>query len=1009
MAYEILSIGDAEMLHSAFQGAAMIFGNNNLNKLINAGFTLGLLMISFRYLTNQEFPLRHGIVGIIMYSTMFIPKDTVIIEDVYTGETRAVANVPLGLAAPMSIISTMGVTMTDMFETAFSTPTEASLLENGYLNSLNTLIKLRNIGAGTYNSNSLIEGDLGKSINSYIENCVMFDLELPTGPHEVTKESLQKSKDLWLSMKTTFINIDLLVKLPTQPDGVQKNCKDAYDAITLYLNDYPFKHALDLHVSGMLGIKESQGTAVDAIESASAALGNIIDDSQKFMENALLASYLKDGPQAFIARPAKDQLNLQWASEQSMFNEIEKPLLAFIEVFTVATSPIVAFLSTLGPIGMSMMVRYVQMMLWIALWGPVMAICNLYITIATTRSLEIVSMNAISNGSGLEAMIMHDQVYAELEKWLSAGGMLASSVPALSLMLVYGGSVAATNLSGKMTSGASSKINTSSMAPDPISVDSPIKFGARQELSPNVGAKRSGMADTVFSASSTFGRATQSARDSLRSASSSASETLSKMNQISNRSGTMSSQASAVTSAMNKTITDGSSWSSSDGKTTSSSQKMSEQESEQVTAAVQGALGAKLGGNKSIFGAAVESQLIANSGWGAARAKEIADLSSHVVNSGMLGSDITTTSSGTSNTSTNQSFESSEEMEALGKQYQSQLQAVKQASEKYTQTSSLQDSSVKSLSMPYQDLARRLVNSGALADIKNAQEKLRSEMGANDYAALSKNAQYEINNSSAVLEPGSHERDALSGFLMLNEQDPAKAAEIVNRILMPTNTESGVPFGHDAYANDSVGVDGIVSQQMANGFRSKASGDGEDFDGDDGSNSGKGKGSSGSVGVQHSGLGHQIPHHEQGSARKTMTHTAEVKNKETSSHGSGGKSGNPNLKSKVANELSGHKNKDQFDAYLSKFKDGEHLNPDKVNGTEMLLNAGKNWSNAVDDIARDGTIEAHKKIDPIQNDITNAAKQSVDAIKESFGINKKERSKSDLPNLPSNNDRPPIK
>jgi conjugal transfer mating pair stabilization protein TraG len=74
MAYEVLSIGDAEMLYNAFQGTAMIFGNNNLNDLIKAGFTLGLLLISFRYLTNQEFPLRYALAGLILYWVMFIPK-----------------------------------------------------------------------------------------------------------------------------------------------------------------------------------------------------------------------------------------------------------------------------------------------------------------------------------------------------------------------------------------------------------------------------------------------------------------------------------------------------------------------------------------------------------------------------------------------------------------------------------------------------------------------------------------------------------------------------------------------------------------------------------------------------------------------------------------------------------------------------------------------------------------------------------------------------------------------
>ena len=143
-------------------------------------------------------------------------------------------------------------------------------------------------------------------------------------------------------------------------------------------------------------------------------------------------------------------------------------------MFTVATSPIVAFLATLGPVGVTMMVRYFQMMIWIALWGPVMAVCNLYITIATTRIMETLTTQAVDNGSALSAMVMHDQLYQTLEIGLSAGGILASSVPALSLMLVYGGSVAATNLSGKMTSGASSSVNPGRLAPDPISMESPM-------------------------------------------------------------------------------------------------------------------------------------------------------------------------------------------------------------------------------------------------------------------------------------------------------------------------------------------------------------------------------------------------------------------------------------------------------------------------------------------------------------------------------------------------------
>ena len=467
MTYEVISIGDGEMLYNAFQGVAMIFGNGSMEKVAKSGFIIGTMLISMLYLTNQEFPLHHILVGMTMYSVMFVPTDTVTIEDVYTGDVRVVANVPIGVAMPMSVISTMGVGMTEMFETAFSTPSEASMLSSGgigtggYLNALNTLIKLRHIGIGTTGSNAGWEGDIGKTINLYIENCVMYDLELASDYHEVTRESLEKSPDLWDAMKTTFKNIDIMTFLPSAPEGAQKSCKDAYDALNTYLNDSGNIDKTDLYVAGLLGITDPAQRADDKIDRAASALSLAGFESQKFMRNALLASYLKDGPSAFIMRTGQEQLNLQWASEQGMFNEIARPLMAFVEMFTVAISPIVAFLTTLGPIGMTMMARYVQMMLWIALWGPLMAVCNLYITIVTTRALKVIADNAADNGSGMEAMIMHDELYRTLETWLSAGGMLASSVPALSLMIVYGGSVAATNLAGKMTAGASSSVNPS--------------------------------------------------------------------------------------------------------------------------------------------------------------------------------------------------------------------------------------------------------------------------------------------------------------------------------------------------------------------------------------------------------------------------------------------------------------------------------------------------------------------------------------------------------------------
>jgi hypothetical protein len=157
-------------------------------------------------------------------------------------------------------------------------------------------------------------------------------------------------------------------------------------------------------------------------------------------------------------------------------------------------------------------------------------------------------------------------------------------------------------------------------------------------------------------------------------------------------------------------------------------------------------------------------------------------------------------------------------------------------------------------------------------------------------------------------------------------------------------------------------------------------------------------------------------------ANKAMAHSASSENKTARSQGFGAKNsqagfgskpaGNSSrvgdLKAKVASELSGYKNKDRFEPYPAKFKEGGNLNPDEINGTNMGLKAGKNFGNAGNDLARDGANAANNKIDSLQNDISNAAKQSVDSFKETFGMNDKKPSKSDIPHTPSDNDLPPI-
>ena len=59
-------------------------------------------------------------IGFVLFSILFIPKQDVVIEDVYTGNVRTVANVPWGIAMSGSAISSVGAKITAYMDLAYS-------------------------------------------------------------------------------------------------------------------------------------------------------------------------------------------------------------------------------------------------------------------------------------------------------------------------------------------------------------------------------------------------------------------------------------------------------------------------------------------------------------------------------------------------------------------------------------------------------------------------------------------------------------------------------------------------------------------------------------------------------------------------------------------------------------------------------------------------------------------------------------------------------------------------
>ena len=381
-------------------------------------------------------------------------------------------------------------------------------------------------------------------------------------------------------------------------------------------------------------------------------------------------------------------------------------------------------------------------------------------------------------------------------------------------------------LAGKMTSGASSSVNPSRLMAEPATIGSSLQFGSMAEYSPNTGAAKSGMADIGIQGGKTLSSGNVSARESALTASSTQSQMTSNGRTITQSSGTMQSQANSLMSSVMNSASNGSSWSDGTTRRTGDSLTFSNAEKEAAKAAIEssvgfGATSGKTASNAFKANLAAGGNLTSESSVTGSRINQKADLIEKTWNSSLSGGNETVSQNGSSSTNTNQTYSGNEEKSAQAKQFSDASVSALSAIKKYSETSAMMESSGKSMSFEGHQFGPMLNQQGMLPDIIRANEALKNKIGESAYQQLHSDAQHEIARSKSQLLMGG-DREALAGFLKLQEGDPVAAAEIFNKAASPTSSGSSIQMSPDEYKGMNKSPEDIVSSDQAEGYKAFA-------------------------------------------------------------------------------------------------------------------------------------------------------------------------------------------
>lgn len=462
--YTIYSYWNFQSVIDVLNMIVLVMGGGDYLGLVKSIAVAGLLIAMGTGLAkiSAKEPLTYFIFLMLFYSMLFVPKVTVTVQDLRSGNTGQVANVPLGVGFFVSATSKIGKFLTETFETNF--------VANDALKFSNTGMAF---GARAFTEMTAVrikDPKLSDAMTDFVRSCVN-----PEVLDNTTKyNQLANSVDAWATIGASdpsvggpWLNPGRSVNMPDLAGGgyVQLPCiggagADAYGVLTAALiNEVDAQQ-------GFLGrlLNPEMAPAV-----AKAAVATQLPDVETYMlgtsrsvlqqiRQGIMVNLLNDSAGSLaVARndPAAVQVAIAGKMAEAQATSSYRTLAVIgeaalpkfrnlVELAVIGLFPIVFLLIIVGgEKGGVVLKSYVMTAIWVQLWAPVYAIVNFMMQPGTAQRLQA-ALDAAASPTMLNSLALSQTGFKEA----SMAGALVFAVPVIAYALVKGGEVA---MNGAMT------------------------------------------------------------------------------------------------------------------------------------------------------------------------------------------------------------------------------------------------------------------------------------------------------------------------------------------------------------------------------------------------------------------------------------------------------------------------------------------------------------------------------------------------------------------------------
>lgn len=439
----IYIFGNLPVFQAALTGLQMIFNPANntdwavgsalfgVGPVVAIGLLVSLLHITTKGVWTQKLSLHH--VGILLglYAAMFVPQTNVTVQDIYTGQTVIVDNIPIGVAYPAAIVSQLSYDAATQLGQAFQQATATAPttdISQGFAEPLQQMLQLRRL----YQNYVKTDPALADAEFSFFQQCVY-----PTYSNDTSLQlAYTQTNDIlttvthtnYVTASGTNMMVSVLGGAGNPICGSTQGCVMTCNMLASTLQTQ-YANWVNAAGSGSCtaAVALSQAATADTTQpssscaSAASNLGNVLAQlgttgSQYIdqMVHACMASAgMSAGGSLFAGTPSKSvlpsycvidenslsQAQVENAGAASMFLKNMLPLMSVLQFLFIAMAPLAAFTMVMaGAQGMGMFVKYIMFGLWTQSWLPVAAMLNAYSQITLAHTLGVIGQ-AISGVS----------------------------------------------------------------------------------------------------------------------------------------------------------------------------------------------------------------------------------------------------------------------------------------------------------------------------------------------------------------------------------------------------------------------------------------------------------------------------------------------------------------------------------------------------------------------------------------------------------------------------------